>query len=84
MRIEYLNENALKLAFEEFGLTKDDILSLPDNEELRQDMLDKLSEIEADEIQAVSDDGEEPDRLKAVSSLITAITYEPAEEDIAD
>ena len=84
MRIEYLNENALKLAFEEFGLTKDDILSLPDNEELRQDILDKLSEIEADEIQAASDDGEEPDKLRAVSSLITAITYEPAEEDIAD
>lgn len=77
MRIEYLNENALKFAFEEFGLTKDEILSLPDNEELRQDILDKLSEIEADEIQSVSDDGEEPDRLKAVSSLITAITYVP-------
>ena len=74
----------MKLAFEEFGLTKDDILSLPDYEELRQDMLDKLCVIEADEIQAVSDDGEEPDRLKAVSSLITAITDEPTEEDIAD
>lgn len=75
MRAEYLNEYTLKFAFEEFGLTKEDILSLPLNEELRQDILDKLSEIEADEIQALSDDSEESFSLKAVSSLITAITY---------
>lgn len=79
MNLAAITEEMFDFIEKETGVKKDDVLSVEENEKIRQKLLDELFEIEVDEVMSA---GKDPvsNRGKMAADIVTFISYAPPEE----
>ncbi len=80
LQLDKITEEMFELVEKETGVTKEELLTVEENEDLRLKLLDILTWIEVDEIEAALD-GPISKRGELVSDVITYICYKPPEPD---
>lgn len=81
--IDELSKKDFEYAEKYFGLSKEVILSLEENDEKRREIVDYLFEIETDEVFLCIDDYSKfSERGKRATKLVDALTYFPPEEHL--
>lgn len=83
MELDKLTPELIEFAWNEIGVDEKTLRSTEENEELRQDILDKLEDIEVEEVMSVGD-GPDTKRGKLVYTLINILCYPMGDEDDDD
>lgn len=80
--VDELSDELIKFAKEEFGVSRETLFSLEEDEEMRQKLLDIWGQIEIDELPG--DDSPVPEYVQKVSDLLTAICYHPRHLEVSE
>ena len=81
LKLDLLTAEMIDFAQNELGVSEDDLRNIENNEELRQELLEKLLWIEVDEIED-SPEEKYSERGEIASGLLTLLCYpDPGDEE---